>query len=614
MQAKLSESLRAELAHLEAADLRRSLPTADDLVGDPRLDFCSNDYLSLARLPFTASAQSPRGTGAARLLGGTLVTIDAVEKLAANWLGEESALIFPSGYQANLALLAAIARRSDILVLDAAIHASAIDGARLSRAKVLVHRHLDLNNLEDKLRQAQAILPDEGRLLIATESVFSMSGEGPDFGRLDELAQRHQAHLIVDEAHAVGVLGEHGQGIAPSSCYPSVAARIATGGKALGAAGAFVVGDQCLVDLLVNRGRGFIFSTGVFPRLAQTLLDSIQRAEADTEGRQKLAKLKQSLCRQLGIPEPRGSIVFLNMGDEKPALAAAALLQNAGFAVRAVRPPTVAPGKSGLRLVLHTHNDEASVNELCQAISDFGFKPTASNVPMPIQSSLKGQRPKYCGSKSIWIVGTDTGVGKTVVSALVGIALAKQCPTYYWKPVQTGDEDDTRRVKELVGDHSVKTTARPRYEFPLPASPHTAAAAAGTTIDFTSLLETHLHLCTQHQDGFLVIELAGGLMVPYNHEFSQADLLQNGEGKIVLVARSGLGTLNHTILTFEALNRRGRTIDALILVGETHPENLRTLQDLKVARRIFELPQLEVLNTSSLESWNSIDDLAEALS
>lgn len=103
-------------------------------------------------------------------------------------------------------------------------------------------------------------------------------------------------------------------------------------------------------------------------------------------------------------------------------------------------------------------------------------------------------------------------------------------------------------------------------------------------------------------------------MVPYNHEFSQADLLQNGEGKIVLVARSGLGTLNHTILTFEALNRRGRTIDALILVGETHPENLRTLQDLKVARRIFELPQLEVLNTSSLESWNSIDDLAEALS
>ncbi|MDA1264812.1 MAG: dethiobiotin synthase, partial [Planctomycetota bacterium] len=260
-------------------------------------------------------------------------------------------------------------------------------------------------------------------------------------------------------------------------------------------------------------------------------------------------------------------------------------LQGAGFELRAVRPPTVPPGTARLRVVTHAFNTTDQIANLAKAL-------LARKLPAPGVAVT----PPAPG-RPIVVVGTDTGIGKTVVSAALLRALADAGPASYWKPVQTGDDDDTSTVEALSG---VPCPRRPDFHFALPAAPHEAAQAEGDEVDVARLDQTLRAL--RAQPGAVVIELAGGLHVPLTDDVLQADWLARHRPEVVLVARSGLGTLNHTQLTLEALARRGLRPRALVLVGDPHPANRATL-----ARRTglepYELPWLDPLTPEALQAW-----------
>jgi 8-amino-7-oxononanoate synthase len=594
-RAGLEAELEEERSRRRAAGLERELPPPE---AAPAADFTSNDYLGLARHPAVIAgarrALETWGAGgrASRLLGGGSELDRAAERAAAEWLGAEAALLFPSGYHANLGLLGALAGPGDRILSDELNHASLVDGARLSRAELRVYGHLDLGHLERLLAA-----PFAGRTLVATESVFSMDGDLAPLAEIARLCARSGAELVVDEAHAAGVLGPEGGGgweAARGETEAEPAARVVTGGKALGAAGAFAVGSAKLVEQLVNRARSFAYSTAAPPAVAGALCAAIPLARAADGERAWARGLARRVAAALGLPDPAGAIVPLVVGDADAALAAAVRLRERGLLVRAVRPPTVPEGTSRLRIVCHAHNTDAEVERL---IAELGRLAPRRSPAAP--------RPR--GARTVFVAGTDTGVGKTIVAALLARAAARRGGAHYWKPVQTGDEDDTAVVVRLSGAAS----SPPAHAFPLPASPHEAARAAGAAIDPARLAE----LLEGRERGAagapLLVELAGGLLVPLTDEAMQIDWLARRRPALVLVARSGLGTLNHTLLSLEALERRQLAPRALFVVGPPHPSNRRTL----AARvpRLFEVPPFDPLDRPALDAWIDAHDLGGIL-
>jgi dethiobiotin synthase len=279
------------------------------------------------------------------------------------------------------------------------------------------------------------------------------------------------------------------------------------------------------------------------------------------------------------------------VGDAEAAVRLRDELARAGFAVGAARPPTVAAGTSRLRIALHAHNSAAEVTRLAHALRE--RMPTAPRTAVPLA-------PRR--ARVLTVVGTDTNVGKTVVSALLATALRRAGPIRYWKPVQTGTDSDTQAVESLAA-LAFHERVEPLYSFALPASPHTAAAAAGARIDPERVLTRLAELRDELGDGTLVVELAGGLLVPLDEHATQADFLARAGGELVLVARSGLGTLNHTLLTLEALRARGLEPRALFLVGPPHASNRATLAARAGVAAIHEVPPLEPLDARSIEGW-----------
>jgi len=598
----------------EAAGLRRTLASAGSAGdrgehGGP-VDFASNDYLGLARDPAIVAAarkaldEHGAGGRASRLLGGGSPLHEEAERRCAEGLGAEAALLLPSGYQANLALLSSLAGRGDALFSDRLNHASLIDGARLSRARVHVYEHLDHDELERQLEREK----DARRRLVVTEGLFSMEGDTPELARLNEICLAHDAWLVIDEAHSVGLLGPEGAGAWAASGLEAgehrLAARVVTAGKALGVSGAFVVGPEELREHLINRGRPFVFTTAPSPALAGALVAAVERCRAADAERASLRTHATELARRLGAPAPAGAIVPLKLGDPEAAVELMQTLAARGFDARAVRPPTVPPEASGLRLVVHAYNTESEIDELVRELEG------ASHGAGPVPAAA---RPDV--SRALFVVGTDTGIGKTLVSALLLLAARRQGPAAYWKPVQTGDDSDTNTVRELSGATQGELRP-PAWELPLPASPHYAAEEAGVEIR-PEPIEEGLHgLLRTFDDTRLVVELAGGLLVPYRLDplATQADWLERARPPLVLVARSGLGTLNHTLLTLEALRRRHLEPEALFLVGETHASNRETLARISGARRIYEVPHFESVQRDTLEGWLADQDLSELFS
>ncbi len=583
----LQEVLEADLEELRRRGLQRRLLPTDAT----RIDVCSNDYLGLARDPrvveaaITALRQHGAGGRASRLLGGDTAAHRQLEQVAAEWLECDATLFHASGYQANLGVLTTLVARGDQVFSDAGNHASLIDGCRLSGTRVQVFRHRDPEHLQELLCRS----PLGQRRWIVTESIFSMDGDLAPLVELLSVARRHHAWLIVDEAHAVGLLGPQGRGawaaagLAPRD--PHLAARIVTGGKALGGTGALVAAPEAVIRTLVHRARPFIYSTATSAATAAALHAAIAIVREDSTLRQRPLQLAARLAKRIGGPRPDAAIVPVVLGAEQEAVGCAEKLREGGFEAHAVRPPTVPVGTSRVRIACHAALEEADVDRLVALLPRVG----------PLPASPKRR------AKTLVVAGTDTEIGKTVVSALVVIAARLVGQPRYWKPVQTGTDRDVETVTALASA-TPQELSDSFAEYPLPASPHEAAADAGASIDPEQLRAHWRRWESEHPDELRIAELAGGLLVPYTNHFTQIDLLQTLRPSLLLVARSGLGTLNHTLLSLEALRARRLEPRALVLVGPPHPSNRRTLAAMGQLR-VFELPRFETLNQSALEGW-----------
>lgn len=586
----LEAQFERELAGWRGEGLARSLPEAPD---GPQADFISNDYLSLALHPDVIAAGSEAlhehgaGTGAARLLGGSCAEHSALEREAAEWLVAESALLFPSGYQANLGVLGALTAPGDVILSDALNHASIIDGCRLSRARVAVYPHQDLDGLERRLLAAAGAR----RRIVVVEGVYGMDGDRARIPELLALCARHDAALVVDESHAIGVLGTEGRGACAAAGAdlesPHLVARVITGGKALGASGALVVGSRALQQVCLHRARSFLFTTAPPPATAAALRAAIRLARRADGARTAIQAKAEHFARCLDLPEPASAILPLPVGNPTEAVALGEALEAEGIRVGVVRPPTVPAGTSRLRVVMHAHNTTEEIDRLVARIR---------SQPPPAATALHAPAV----AKTTFVVGTDTGIGKTVVSAIL-VAMARELgAARYWKPVQTGDDSDTATVTDLARC-AAEEICTPCHELPLPASPHEAAHDAGITLDPAAIDARLGELQREHATARLVVELAGGLLVPYTDDgHSQADWLARRRPDLVLVARSGLGTLNHTMLTLEALRARRLEPRALFLVGEPHASNRATLATLSGVPHVIEIPTLAPLDADSV--------------
>ena len=389
MDPSLELLLQQELAALDAGFLRRRLravSVADgrlqDTNGRPLIDISSNDYLGLSQHPQVReraadwARQHGAGAPASRLVAGTRdITLAVEEKLAA-FKGREAALLFSSGFQANATVIPALARvmRSGIpgdgagdtaIFSDELNHASIIHGARAARCPIQVFRHNDLDHLDSLLGK------HSGRKLIATESVFSMDGDRANLPALVQLAERHGALLYVDEAHATGILGAQGRGLA-AECG-GVDIVMGTLGKAVGSFGAYVAGSRTLIDWLVNRCSGFIFTTALPPAVLGAVDAALDLIPGMDDQRARVAGYAQRLrdtmaSRGISTLNSSTQIVPVLIGTEADTLAAAARLDAEGFLAVAIRPPTVAAGSSRLRLAMNSTLTPSELDRLLAAL------------------------------------------------------------------------------------------------------------------------------------------------------------------------------------------------------------------------------------------------------
>jgi 8-amino-7-oxononanoate synthase len=377
--------LEAELDALARMDRRRACPEVDglsrahpQLAGRAVTAFCSNDYLGLAEHPAladaaaTAARREGSGASASRLVSGDMPSHRALERALAAFVGMPSALLFPSGYQTNIGVLTALAGAEDLIVSDALNHASLIDGCRLSRAQVAVYPHADVAGAE---RLLQTGGPFRRRLLV-TESIFSMDGDAAPLAGLGAVAARADAILVVDEAHALGVLGPGGRGLcAATGVVPDV--LVGTLGKAFGAAGGFAAGAPSLRDILVNRARSFIYTTALAPPVAAAALAALHiigGPEGDAL-RDAVGTRRDELAadlRQAGLigATPPGAILPVVLGSDARALEVAKTLAARGFFVPAIRPPTVPVGTARLRVTVSAAHTREDVAALARALTE----------------------------------------------------------------------------------------------------------------------------------------------------------------------------------------------------------------------------------------------------
>ena len=348
----------------------RSLQTKNDLY-----DFSSNDYLGFARSAELRKAidealkkyhQAANGATGSRLLSGNSVFAEELEEEIAGYHQAANGLIFNSGYTANSALFSCLPQKGDTILYDEFIHASVIDGARLSFASRFKFSHNDLEDLEKKLKKST------GTCYVAVESIYSMDGDSADLIRIAALCTKYQAHLIVDEAHAFGVIGT---GLVDSlGIQQEVFARIVTFGKALGLHGAIVLGTDLLRDYLINFARPFIYTTALpFSQLlalkiAYRHLLSYLLLTSTLQNKSSLLKANLPLQHQARCRNNIGAIYCIVLSDNVKAISFRHNLQNKGFDVRPILSPTVPKGSERLRICIHTHNTDKEILELCDHI------------------------------------------------------------------------------------------------------------------------------------------------------------------------------------------------------------------------------------------------------
>ncbi len=345
-------------------DARHLLRARRAPAGEADITFCSNDYLGLAYRP---PPRRPSGSGASRLVAGERIDHVELERGAAELVRLPDALVFTSGYAANIGLLSALAGPNDLIVSDALNHASLVDGARLSRARIVVVPHLEVGAVERALSERRP-----GRAFVVTESYFSMDADGPDLIALRSVCDAKDAALVVDEAHALGVLGPEGRGLCVSAgVRPD--ALTGTFGKSFGAAGAFVAGCPALVTWLWNRARSFVFSTGLSPAIAAAALAGIRTAAVEPERRERALaaarQLREGLAGAGVYPIGFGHVIPWVVGDAAAALRASETLRLAGIDVCAIRPPSVPPGTARLRFAATAAHRGSDIERAVEVVS-----------------------------------------------------------------------------------------------------------------------------------------------------------------------------------------------------------------------------------------------------
>ena len=362
----------------------RPIDGAQDAVvsldGHDVLLFSSNNYLGLANHPALKRAAAEAverfgcGSGASRLISGSMVVHHELEARLAALKKTEAALVFPTGYHANVGVLSALMGPGDTILSDGLNHASIIDGCRLSRAEVRVYPHGDTQTLAALL----AACPPSGRRLIVTDTVFSMDGDLAPLAELVELARRYDAWLMVDEAHATGVFGPHGGGLVEQAgLVDHVDIHMGTLGKALGGIGAYVAGSRELIDWLVNRARSFIYTTGMPPAAAASALAALDLVEREPERRQRLWDNTRFLSDGLrglgyGIGDSRSQILPVIIGDARQTMALAEATLRRGVFAHGIRPPTVPEGTSRIRVTPMATHTRAQLERTLDAFEAAG--------------------------------------------------------------------------------------------------------------------------------------------------------------------------------------------------------------------------------------------------
>lgn len=377
------KTLEQELSRRRAENLYRerlvleSPQGAEVRVGaQTLLSFCSNDYLGLANDPRVVAAMQQgaqhygAGAGASHLVSGHSCAHHALEEELAEFVGAERALLFSTGYMANLGVVSALVERHDAIFEDRLNHASLIDAARLARAKVTRYPHADTARLAEMLQQA----PRPG--LVTTDAVFSMDGDIAPLAELSELAAKHGARLLVDDAHGLGVLGRHGRGTLEHLGLLPAPPVILMGtlGKALGVFGAFVAGEAALIETLIQGARTYIYTTALPPAVAEAVRASLRIAREESWRRERLNGLVRRFrdgAERLGLalmPSPT-PIQPVLLGTAESAIQASRRLREQGILVPAIRPPTVPEGSARLRITFSAAHEEAHVDRLLQALA-----------------------------------------------------------------------------------------------------------------------------------------------------------------------------------------------------------------------------------------------------
>ena len=380
----LDDLLAGELQRLTDANLRRSLRVIDrsecvllTISGREIVNFSSNDYLGLASHPALAEAMAEGarrwGTGAtaSRLICGTTAEHAALEEELAAAKGTEAALVFSTGVAAATGTIPSLVGRGDVVILDKLAHACLIDGTHASGAKMRIFPHNDLAKLESHLRWARETHP-EGKILIVTESVFSMDGDLAPLREIVELKDRYGAWLMLDEAHAVGIRGAGMQGLAGElGLIDRIEIQMGTLGKALGVSGGYIAGSRVLIDFLINRARSFFFSTAPSPAVAAACRAALRVVCSDEGDRLRTTLLNHIslLSSLLGMARSESAILPLILGSEERALGEAARLFEAGFFVPAIRYPTVPKNTARLRVSLSAAHTPDQIRALAAALS-----------------------------------------------------------------------------------------------------------------------------------------------------------------------------------------------------------------------------------------------------
>ena len=381
-----SKALAATLAERQSAGRYRRLRARSGeqgvsviIDGKEMLSFCSNDYLGLAAHPtikkafINAAETEGVGSGAAHLLSGHSYYHQQLEEALADFMGQESVLLFSSGYQANLGVIDGLMSRGDVVIQDKLNHASLLDGSRLSAAKSWRYHHADMGSLQRRLRQTK----DSDCRLVVTDGVFSMDGDLAPLQPLIQLTQTHQAALMVDDAHAIGVLGKHGRGSVEHWQVKAEYMPIVMGtlGKAFGTAGAFVAADKDVIETLIQQSRTFVYTTAQPAAVAAASLASLVLVRTETWRREKLQTLIEQFRKgaaELGLVTMNSltPIQPIMIGDDKKAMLIGQELESRGFLLGVIRTPTVPLGSARLRVTLSTNHTEQNIKQLLEALED----------------------------------------------------------------------------------------------------------------------------------------------------------------------------------------------------------------------------------------------------